>query len=118
MIWDSHGNSGPGQIDIDFNGAISSSKVGYDEIGCCDKYNVSITGVFSAHTNLFDFDPGWHKGRTLLGENITIRVAQLQAKYGAGNDFWVHFSGGRVAQPLNAQCCCRINNQTRMYECK
>jgi hypothetical protein len=76
---DGPGNSGPGQINIEFNGSFSASKNGRDSARCCDNYEVYMTGVFSAQDDLFNFDPGV-PGRSMLGENMTIRAAQLQKK--------------------------------------
>jgi RHS repeat-associated protein len=116
IFYDGPGNSGPGQINIEFNGSFSASKNGRDKSLCCDKYEVYITGVFSAQDDLFNFDPGV-PGRTALGENITIRVAQLQKIHGAGTDFLVRFSGNRMANPVKENCCCKLNLNTKKYEC-
>jgi hypothetical protein len=66
--------------------------------------------------DLFNFDPGV-PGRSMLGENMTIRAAQLQKKYGAGTDFLIRFSGNRIANPVKANCCCKLNATTKLYEC-
>jgi hypothetical protein len=113
IVHDEPGNSGPGQIEIVWEGSFNAIKTNRSET--VERYDVTVVGTIYAKANLFDFDPGWKKGRSWLGENITINARNLQDRFGAGTDFWVCFDGSREEFKSTSCCCEKTRNH---WECK
>ena len=106
VVYDKKGTSGPGHIDIVYTGSFNAMKTGGDVKNGGADYEYFIVGVITADDNVFDFDPDWSKNRGILGENVTIRVRQIQDKTGAGTDFLMKFPGSRI-ETSNGNCCCK-----------